>query len=77
MPKTFNFEAAIALARTLPPHKRELAAEFIERLAATIGAPYELSAEEHTAVAEGVAQADRSEFVPDEEMDAFFDAKTV
>jgi predicted transcriptional regulator len=30
-----------------------------------------------TAVAEGVAQADRGEFVPDEEMDAFFDGKTV
>lgn len=77
MPKTYDFEAAVVLARTLPQDKKELAAEFIERLAATTGGLYQLSRDERAAVAEGVAQADRSEFVSDEEMDAFFDSKTV
>jgi len=36
------------------------------------GTIYRLSASERSAIAEGLAQADRGEFVPDEEMEAFF-----
>jgi predicted transcriptional regulator len=34
---------------------------------------YKLSPDERAAVEEGLAQADRGEFVSDQEMDAFFD----
>ena len=36
------------------------------------GQVYKLSAGEHAAINEGLAQADRGEFVPDDEMEAFF-----
>ena len=36
------------------------------------GKPYILSADERAAVDEGLAQADRGEFVSDEDMEAFF-----
>lgn len=36
------------------------------------GKIFRLSASERSAIAEGLAQADRGEFVPDDEMEAFF-----
>ncbi len=39
------------------------------------GAVYTLSADERTAIEEGLAQADRGEFVSDEDMEAFFNRR--
>ena len=39
------------------------------------GKPYVLSADERAAIGEGLAQADRGEFVSDEDMDAFFNRR--
>jgi len=66
MTKTLDFEAAIALARTLPQQKQQIAAEFIERLAANSGELYQLSPEEEAAIEEGLAEAERGEFISDE-----------
>jgi predicted transcriptional regulator len=39
------------------------------------GTGYALSADERAAIEEGLAQADRGEFVSDEDMDAFFNRR--
>ena len=39
------------------------------------GKPYALSAHERAAIDEGLAQADRGEFVSDEDMEAFFNRR--
>ena len=56
------------------------AQEELARLAAEIeqahsGQRYRLTLDERSAIAEGLAQADRGEFVSDVDMDAFFNSR--
>lgn len=61
-------EQAISKVRLLSEEKQRLAADLLEELAAA-DEPYELSAEELAAVQQGLDQANRREFVTDEEAD--------
>lgn len=58
-------EQAIAKVRALPEEKQQVAAELLEELAAV--EIYEMSNDERQAVSEGMAEADRGEFISDAE----------
>ena len=65
-------EQAIAKVRQLPEEDQDLAADFLFALAVR-GLPAErLDPETRAAIQEGSAQAERREFVSDEEMAVFF-----
>jgi hypothetical protein len=53
-------------AATWPREDQEELAEYAREIEARRTGIYELSEEEQMAVAKGIAQADRGEFVPDE-----------
>ncbi len=61
-------EQAIAKVRALPEDKQRLAAELLEELATE--KIYVLSADERTAVHEGLAEADQGDFISDDEANA-------
>jgi hypothetical protein len=65
-------EQAIAKVRQLPEEDQDLAADFLFALAAKRSPPERLDEETRAAIREGLAQAERGEFVSDEEMAAFF-----
>jgi predicted transcriptional regulator len=65
-------EEAIKRVRELPEADQDEAAEILLSLASKRAQTVHLDDETRTAVREGKAQADRGEFVPDEEMAAFF-----
>jgi predicted transcriptional regulator len=65
-------EEAIKRVRELPEADQDEAAEILLSLASKRAQAVHLDDETRTAVREGKAQADRGEFVPDEEMAAFF-----
>jgi hypothetical protein len=65
-------EQAIAKILTLPEADQDLAAEFLFDLAAKHVEPEKLDDETRAAIREGLAQAERGEFVSDEEMAEFF-----
>jgi predicted transcriptional regulator len=65
-------EEAIKRVRELPEADQDEAAEILLSLASKRVHAVHLDDETRTAVREGKAQADRGEFVPDEEMAAFF-----
>ncbi len=69
-----QLELVLGRATTWPKAAQDELIRSVERIESTVGA-YKLSAEERAAVEEGLAQADRGEFVSDEEMNAFFDGK--
>ena len=58
-------EQAIQKVRAMPEEKQQLAAELLEELAAEES--YRLSPSERQAVREGLAEAERGEFVTDAE----------
>jgi hypothetical protein len=65
-------EQAIAKVRELPEADQDLAADFLFALVAQRLPPEKLDDETRAAILEGCAQADRGEFVSQEEMAAFF-----
>ena len=65
-------EQAIAQIRQLSEAERDLAAELLMTFAAGRSTPEALDDETRAAILEGCAQADRGEFVSEEEMAAFF-----
>ncbi len=65
-------EQAIAKIRELPEADQDFAAEVLFDLAAKHAEPEKLDAETRAAIAEGLAQAARGEFVSEEEMAEFF-----
>lgn len=65
-------EQAIAKVRELPEADQDLAADFLFALAAKQAEPEKLDEETRAAIREGIAPADRGEFVSDEEMAEFF-----
>jgi hypothetical protein len=65
-------EQAIASVRQLPDDVQNEAAELILMFVARHRPPEVLDEETRAAINEGIAQADRGEFVSDAEMAAFF-----
>ena len=65
-------EEAIRKFRELPEVAQDEAAEILFSLIAKRTEPVALDAETRAAIQEGKAQAKRGEFVPDEDMAAFF-----
>jgi predicted transcriptional regulator len=65
-------EEAIKRVRELPEADQDEVAEILLSLASKRAHAVHLDDETRTAVREGKTQADRGEFVPDEEMAAFF-----
>jgi len=65
-------EEAIKRVRELPEADQDEVAEILLSLASKRGQAVHLDDETRTAVREGKAQADRGEFMSDEEMAAFF-----
>jgi hypothetical protein len=65
-------EQAIDIVRQLPESEQDVAAEFLLAFAARRLPPELLNHETRAAIQEGIAQADRGEFVSDEDMAAFF-----
>ena len=65
-------DQAVAKIRELPEADQDMAAEILFALAATREQPEELDEETRAAIQEGLAQAERGEFVSDEEMAEFF-----
>ena len=65
--------ALISLAATWPLKAQDELAVVARQIELEhSGKVYRLSASERSAISEGMAQADRGEFVPDAEMEAFF-----
>ena len=69
---TKMLEQAIAKVRQMPEADQDLAADFLFALAQKPSEPEKLDAEARAAILEGLAQAERGEFVSDEEMAEFF-----
>ena len=65
-------EQAIAMVRQLPESEQNATAALLFTYAARHLPPEPLDAETRAAILEGCAQADRGEFVSDEDMEAFF-----
>jgi predicted transcriptional regulator len=69
---TERLEQAIAALRQLPEAEQDEAAQILLDFVAQRTDREPLDAETLAAIREGMAQADRGEFVSDEEMAAFF-----
>ena len=65
-------EKAIARAKELPEDDQDEAAEVIMTIASRQDGLVEIDDETRAAIDEGLAQVQRGEFVPDEEMEAFW-----
>jgi predicted transcriptional regulator len=65
-------EQAIEKIRGMPEADQDLAAEVLLSIVAKKDEPIPLDAETRAAIRQGIEQADRGEFVSDEEMEAFF-----
>ena len=65
-------EEAIEKIREMPDAEQDLAAEVLLSIAAKRHEPEKLDAETRAAILEGLAQAERGEFVSDEDMADFF-----
>ena len=73
MTMTKLLEQAIARARELPPEEQDVIAAVLLSMAdAGIGQIAELDDETRAAIREGLDQAERGEFVPDEEIEALW-----
>ena len=64
-------------AESWPQEDQEALAEYAREIEARRTGIYRLSDEERTAVREGLAEAQRGEFVSDEEMDKFWKSNGV
>ena len=65
-------QKAIEKIREMPEADQDLAAELMLNIAARKHEPIPLDDETRAAIRRGIEQADRGEFVSDEEMAAFF-----
>ena len=70
--KTLVIDALVERMASWPEKAREEAVESLLSIEARYVGGYRMSPDERSAVLEGLAQADRGEFVSDEEMAAFF-----
>lgn len=66
-------EDAINKVRKLPEERQAYVAEVLEQIAAAGSDPFTVPEEHRAAVLEGLAQADRGEFVDDDEMAALWE----
>lgn len=67
-----QFNAVLEAARSWPEEDQQELAEYAREIEARRTGVYVMSDEERAAVREGLEQAQRGEFVPDDEMDAFW-----
>jgi predicted transcriptional regulator len=67
-----QFNAVLEAARSWPEEDQQELAEYAREIEARRTGVYVMSDEERAAVREGLEQARRGEFVPDDEMDAFW-----
>jgi len=67
-----RINAVLESVRSWPEQDQEELAEFAREIEARRSGVYVMSDEERVAVQEGLDQAQRGEFVPDDEMDAFW-----
>ena len=67
-----QIKAVLDRVLTWPPARQQDAAAMLLWLEAKEGELYHPSDDEWAAIQEGLSQAKRGEFVPDEEMDAFW-----
>lgn len=65
-------QEALEKLKTLTEEEQDEAAEFLLNLVARRDGPVALDDDTRRAIREGIAQADRGEFVSDEEMAEFF-----
>ena len=65
-------EAVLSRAATWPKEAQEELVRLAREIEISNAGVYRLSADERAAIEEGVAQADRGEFVSDADMEAFF-----
>ena len=65
-------EEAIAKVRNLPEERQAYAAEVLEQIAAAGSDPFVVPEGHRAAVLEGLGQAERGEFVSDDEMAALW-----
>ena len=65
-------EDAIDKVRKLPEERQAYVAEVLEQIAAAGSDPFTVPGEHRAAVLEGLAQADRGDFVDDDEMEALW-----
>jgi hypothetical protein len=67
-----QINAVLESVRSWPEQDQEELIEFAREIAARRSGVYVMNDEERAAVQEGLNQARRGEFVPDDEMDAFW-----
>jgi predicted transcriptional regulator len=67
-----TLEDAIEKVRKLPEERQAYVAEVLEQIAAAGGDPFAVPEEHRAAVLEGLAQAERGEFMNDDEMAALW-----
>jgi hypothetical protein len=67
-----QIKAVLERVLTWPPERQADAADILLTLEAREGELYHPADDEWSAIEEGLEQARRGEFVPDEEMDAFW-----
>jgi predicted transcriptional regulator len=67
-----QINAVLERVRSWPPEDQEELVEVARQIEAQRTGVYVMSEEEWSAVREGLEQARRGEFVPDDEMDAFW-----
>jgi len=70
--KTLIIDALVERIATWPEEAQDQAVESLLSIEARYVGGYKMAPDERTAVLEGLAEADRGEFVSDEEMAAFF-----
>ena len=67
-----EIDAVLESVRSWPPEDQEELIEIAREIEARRTGIYLMSEEERAAVNEGLEQARRGEFIPDDEMDAFW-----
>jgi predicted transcriptional regulator len=67
-----QIEAILGRVLTWPTEKQALALRLLQSIEAESDEEYELTPEEESDLKEAVAEADRGEFLTDEEVTAFF-----
>jgi hypothetical protein len=72
VPITKVLEDAIEKVRRLPEDQQAYVAEILEQIAAARGDPFVVPDSHRAAVLEGLAEAERGEYVSDEEMAALW-----